>query len=296
MKLSIAILSFNTKQLTLDCLKSIFDTSVSLDLEVIVIDNASTDGSPQAIKNQFPQAKLIENATNTGFTTANNQGIAQAAGEYILLLNSDTIVKPNAIQTLADYLDQHPRVGIAAPQLLNPNGSIQPNGGFLPRLSNIAAWMLFIDDLSWVKSWFWSYQLRDVAYFKATRSLGWVQGAAMILRRSLLDQIGPLDEHIFMYGEDVEICYRAKAAHWQVMLIPQAQVVHQSFGSGSPGKAILGEYQGLKYIFQKHKPAWELPLLRLLLKLGALLRLCLFGTILADKQKYATYKTAVSLA
>ena len=112
----------------------------------------------------------------------------------------------------------------------------------------------------------------------------------------MLDQIGLLDENIFMYAEDVEICYRARRAGWQVMLVPQAQVIHKGFQSGSPQKAILGEYQGLKYIFTKHKPAWELPILRLLLKLGALLRLCLFGTILRDRSKYATYKTAFTLA
>ncbi len=296
MKLSIVIVSFNTKKLLLDCLESVYQTVGDLNLEVIVVDNASTDGSPQAIKDQFPQVKIIANPANTGFAKANNQGIKRAGGEYVILLNSDTVVKSNALRRLVKFMDAHPQVGIAAPQLLNPNGSIQPNGGFLPRLSNIMAWMLFIDDLPWVKPWFWSYQLRGNYHFRHNRSLGWVQGAAMLLRSSMLDQTGPLDENIFMYAEDVDICLRARKAGWQVMLVADAQVIHTGFQSGSPQKAILGEFQGLKYIFKKHKPAWELPILRLLLKTGALLRCFIFGTILRDTKKYATYRTALALA
>lgn len=296
MKLSIVIISFNTKQIILDCLKSIYATAADLDLKVIVIDNASTDGSAPAIATQFPQVKLIKNSRNLGFTKANNQGIRASRGEYIMLLNSDTLVKPRAIQKLIKFMDSHPQVGIAAPQLLNPDGLIQPNGGYLPRLSNIIAWILFVDDLPFIKPWFWSYQLRYLPKFQQTRNFGWLQGAALVLRRSMLDQIDLLDEQIFMYAEDVELCYRARKSGWQVMLLPQAQVIHQGFRSGSPQKAILGEYQGLKYIFQKHKPAWELPLLRLSLKLGALLRLMIFGTIWRDAQKYAIYRTALALA
>lgn len=296
MKLSIIIISFNTKELTLDCLKSIYATAVDLNPEVIVIDNASTDSSAPAITTQFPQVKLIKNSRNLGFTKANNQGIKAGRGDYVMLLNSDTIVSPGAIQALIDFMDYHPRVGIAAPQLLNPDGSIQPNGGFLPRLSNIIAWMLFIDDLPFVSPWFWSYQLRYLPKFSRTREMGWLQGAALVLRRQTLEEIGPLDENIFMYAEDVEICYRARKSGWQVMLLPQAQIIHKGFQSGSSEKAILGEYQGLKYIFQKHKPAWELPVIRLSLKLGALLRLMIFGTIWRDAQKYAIYRTALALA
>ena len=296
LKLSIIIVSFNTRQLTLNCLESIKKTTGFKDVEVIVVDNASTDKSVEAIKDQFPQVKILRKSINTGFAKANNQGIKVASGEYIMLLNSDTLVKPEALLRLVEFMDAHPRAGILAPQLLNPNGSIQPNGGFLPRLSNIIAWMLFIDDLPFIKPWFWSYQLRGSSHFIQTRSLGWVQGAALVLRHSLIDQIGGLDENIFMYAEDVEICYRARKSGWQVMLLPQAQIVHLGFKSGSSQKAILGEYGGLKYIFKKHKPAWEMPLLRLFLKLGSLLRIVVFGTITPDKQKYATYKTALTLA
>ena len=296
MKLSIIILSFNTKKLILDCLKSVFADSQDLNLEVIVIDNASTDGSPQAVKSHFPQVKLIQNKTNLGFAQGNNQGINQSGVDYVLLLNSDTIIKPQALKRLVEFMDSHPQVGIAAPQLLNPDGSIQPNGGYLPRLSNIMAWMLLIDDLPWVRPWFPSYQLRSSHQFQTTRPLGWVQGAAMVLRRQMLDQIGLLDEQIFMYAEDVDICYRAKQAHWQVMLAPQAQIIHLGFRSSSPQKAILGEYQGLKHLFKKYKPAWELPILNLLLKTGALLRLLIFGTIFKDKSKYDLYRQAISLA
>lgn len=296
MTLSIIIISFNTRQLILDCLRSIYDTAADLNLEVIVVDNASTDDSPQAIKKSFPQVKLIQNQTNLGFTKANNQGIKTSRRECVMLLNSDTIVKPGALHTLVSYLDSHPQVGIVGPQLINPDDSIQPSGGYLPRLSNIIAWMLFIDDLPFIKPWFWSYQLRYLPKFHHTRLFGWLQGAALVLRRSTLDQIGSLDESIFMYAEDVELCFRAQKAGWLIYLVAEAQVIHLGFRSGSPETAILGEYQGLKYIFQKHKPTWELPILRFWLKLGSLLRLLIFGTILKDKSDYAIYRQAFSMA
>lgn len=296
MKLSIIIISFNTKKLTLECLESIKKTANFQNLEIIVVDNASTDGSSMAIKSNFSRIKLIQNTSNIGFSKANNQAINQAQGEYILLLNSDTLVQPQAIRNLIEFLDAHPQVGIAASQLLNPDGTIQPNGGFLPRLSNVLAWMLFLDDLPWIKNWFWSYQLRSPNRFKSTKPLGWVQGAAIALRQTMLQKIGLLDENIFMYGEDVEICFRAHQKHWQIWLVVDSKIIHQGFKSGSPKIAILGEFQGLKYIFQKHKPSWEFPILRIFLKLGALVRLIFFGTIFKDTQKYAIYKQVFSLA
>ncbi len=207
-----------------------------------------------------------------------------------------TFILLETAQLTVDYLDTHPQVGIVGPQLLNLDGSIQPSGGCLPRLSNIMAWMLFIDDLPWIKPWFWSYQLRSLPKFRRTRPFGWLQGAALVIRRTLLDQIGLLDESIFMYAEDIDLCFRAHQSGWQVYLIAQAQVTHLGFKSGSPEKAVLGEYQGLKVFFKKYKPAWELPILRLLLKTGALLRCLIFGTILKDNSIYAIYKKAFALA
>lgn len=274
MKLSVIILSYNTKKLLEQCLQSVY-SQTGVKFEVIIVDNASTDGSAQLA--------TIRNKTNLGYAKANNQGIKQARGEYILLLNSDTVVKPHAFKNLVRFLDTHPKAGIASAQLFNPDGSIQPSGGFLPRLSTIFAWMLFSLPL---------YHLQIKSFYQTTRSLGWVQGAAMIFRKNF----GLLDEKLFMYAEDIDFCYRAQKQGLQVWTVADAQVIHHKFQSSSFQAAVLGEYQGLLYYFKKHKPQWEVPLLRILLASGALLRMLIFGTILRDKLKYDIYQKAFRLA
>jgi len=282
MKLSIIIVSYNTKGLLKQCLDAVSKSILTEQYEVIVIDNASTDGSSDLA--------TIKNKHNQGYSIANNQGIKIAKGEYILLLNSDTRVKSNALDELIKFMDGHPQAGIASAQLLNPDGSIQPSGGFLPRLSNIFAWMFFIDDLPLPLP---AYHVTHPGFYSNTHQIGWVQGAALIMRR----EVGLLDENIFMYGEDVELCIRAHKSSWQVWTVATAQVTHQGFQSsgGVSTNALLGEYTGLQYIFKKHKPPWEFPLLQVALKTGALIRMLLFGTIWRDKQKYAVYKQALSL-
>jgi len=187
-------------------------------------------------------------------------------------------------------------VAIASPQLLNPDGSIQPQGGALPSLLNLAAWMWFVDDLLLLNRLFTPYHQSNLSYFKHTRPLGWVAGTAMFIRRQALDKIGLLDEHIFMYSEDTDLCLRAYRQDFEVYNVSSGQVVHLGQGSGFQETALLGEYRGLKYLFNKHYPAWQRPILSFLLKSGALLRLTIFGTILGDKPKYHAYKKALKLA
>lgn len=290
MKLSIIIVSYNTKELLEKCLEAVRASSLDKKAyEIIVVDNGSTDGS----------AKLatIKNADNKGFAAANNQGINIAKGEYILLLNSDAEVKHETLKELVAFMDAHPKSGIAGAKLLNPNGSIQPSGGYLPRLSKIAAWMLLLDDVPLLKNVICAYHVNRRDFYIKTHEVGWVQGAAMTLRGKMVAEIGALDKDIFMYGEDVELCMRAKQHKWQVWHVAEASVIHRSFQSsgGVSTNALLGEYAGLQYIFRKHKTGWQLLLLRLLLKTGALIRMLLFGTILGDTRKYATYKEAFNL-
>lgn len=298
MKLSIIVVSYNTKNLLQNCLSSLKKGGLKReDYEVIVVDNASSDGSVEMVKTSFQKAHLIKNKTNLGFSKANNQAIKKAIGEYVLLLNSDTIIKKHTLIKLTKFMDSRPRAGIASAQLLNHDGSIQQSGGHLPRLSNIAAWVLFLDDLPVVKQFFWSYHKTNSSFYKKDKTIGWVQGAAMIIRKKCLDKIGLLDEKIFMYGEDIDLCIRAWQKKWQVWTVSQAKVYHYGFQSsqGIPEKAIVGEFKALKYIFKKHKASWEKSILQILLKLGSLLRMLIFGTILKDKQKYDIYSRAVKL-
>ncbi len=295
MKLSIIIISYNTKQLLQNALNTIY-SQISSQIEIIVVDNDSQDESPQMVKKYFPNVKLIKNKQNLGFSRANNQGIEHSQGEYILLLNSDTLTQKGALQTIIDFMDSNPQVGIASPKLLNGDGSIQPNGGSLPNIVSLISWATFLDDLPLIKHLIPQYHQTHPEFFNSTKPIGWISGAAMVLRRQTLKDIGNLDENIFMYSEDTELCLRAQKANWKIYTIASASVIHLSHGSGSKQRAILGEYQGLTYIYKKHKSAFNQKVLKLILSIASRLRIFIFGTILKDKTRYEIYKQTLKLA
>lgn len=294
MKLSIIIVSYNTQNLIENCLTSVFK-HLPQKTEVIVVDNNSQDDSIKVIQKNFPLVNIIQNQKNLGFAKANNQGIRRSKGEHILLLNSDTIVTKNALQNLTVYLDNHQAVGIVSATLLNSDKSIQPAGGFLPNLLNLFAWFFFIDDLPFLSWLIQPYQITKTSFFSKTRNLGWISGAAMMIRKKTLDQIGLLDENIFMYSEDTDLCWRAKKAGWGVYSLASAQVIHFKQGSGSSKNAFIGEIKGLAYLVQKHLPKWQYPLFRLIIRIGSVLRTFVFGTILRNHEKKQIYQQIFDL-
>lgn len=299
LELSIIIPEFNTKKLLYNCLNSIFVQTKKIKFEVIVVDNASTDGSVSMIKNKFPQVRLIVNKKNLGYAKANNQGIRIAKGKYILLLNSDTKIINRAIEKMVNWMNLHPRVGVAGCQLLNSDGSIQPSAGFLPRLSKIFYWAFFLDDLPFLWRAMKPYQVsKKIFYRKEHLNLGWVTGAFFLTRKKTVDQVGLFDGNFFMYAEEVDWCYRAKKRNWRIGFNPKAQIVHYKGRSSRNGfkAAVLGEYRGLLAFFAKHKPSWERPMLRALLKVAALLRMFIFGVIMNNRRKGRVYEEAFKLA
>lgn len=283
-KLAIVIVSFNTKAVTLDCLESIFSQKWQTDFQVWVVDNASSDESAAAIKKQFPAVKLIESPENIGFAGGNNLALKQAKAEYYLLLNSDTRVGQGALDQLVDCAEKN-NWGVASAKLLNPDGSFQPGGGQLPSLGNLFKWLSGLDDLLGLSS----YQMRREADYQAGK-VGWVGGTAMLIRQTVIDKIGVLDDKIFMYGEDVEYCLRAQRAKFKVGWCEGALVVHLG-GISSKGTAKynqwLGEFRGLLYIYQKYygKLYW---LLKLLIYLFTMVRVVAFG-LLGRKEIAKTY-------
>lgn len=295
MDLSIIIVSYNTAGLTLQAVESAFRefSSSKLRGEVIVVDNASNDHSVSRIQKKFPAVRLVVNKDNIGFGRANNQGAKIAQGRYLLFLNSDAELSTGTLQTMHRFLENHPKVGIASCQLVNPDGSIQPQGGWLPRLSTIAIWAWFLDDLP-VLGWFLpSYQFRRPHLSSGSpKSIGWVGGTAMWVRREAWDQLGGFDELLFMYGEDVDLCYRAKRLGWQIMINPAVRVAHKGRGSASDASWISREVLGLRHIFERHKPAWEIPLLRFILKTGMAARWLIFGILKNDPVKRVGYAEA----
>lgn len=276
--------------------------SSSLSAEVIVVDNASSDLSAETahsfpVPKKYAKVKLIASSTNLGFGKANNLAAAAAKGNYLLFLNSDALIRAGALRQMHQFLNQQPTVGIASCQLLNPDKTIQPQGGYLPRLSTVAIWAFFIDDLPAIQQIIPSYQLRRQSFFIGRpREIGWVGGTAMWVRRDAWMQLGGFDEKIFMYGEDVELCLRARRLGWKVMVNPQAHVVHLGSASGNGINWIAGEVKALRYLFLKHKPAWEMPLIRLILRFGMGLRWLFFGILGGNEQLKKGYAQAFRTA
>jgi len=203
MDLSIIIVSWNTRQILADCLKSVYSNPPVGDFEILVIDNCSSDGSPEMVKTFFPQARLIVNAANLGFAGANNQGIRLSQGRYILLLNSDTLVKPGAFETLVRFMDDNPKVGVSGARLFNQDGSLQVSCYPAPTLGR-EVWRLFHMD-----------RIRSLALYPMEtwpldrpQYVDTLLGACLLLRGEVLDQVGLMDEEYFMYSEEVDLCHR----------------------------------------------------------------------------------------
>jgi len=290
MRLLLIIVSYNSQTDLKRLLPSALNQE-SVEPEIIIVDNASTDRTVPWLEKKYPQIKLIKNQTNRGFGAANNQAVKQAKAELLMFLNPDTELKPDCLKTIINWFKHHPAEAVAGCQLLNSDGSIQPSGGYLPNLVNLFCWAGFLDDLPLIKASFKAYQVSNPRRYLKPTKFGWLTGAALIYRRSAFELLAGFDEQIFMYGEEVELAHRAKQQCWNSNLIPQAQVVH--FSPAFKPAAILGEYQGLIYFFSKHKSQWQNQLLKLVLRLGAKLRIIVFRNNKALKE---VYEKAVELA
>lgn len=224
--LSIIIVNWNTRDLLAECLRSVYDTVHDLAFEVFVVDNASTDGSADMVRQCFPQAQLIENSENVGFARANNQAIERSSGRYIVLLNSDTIVRPQALAALIQFMEGHARAGACGPYLLNADGTLQASCH--PLLTAFREfWRLcFLDHLWPLASYRMERWSDDVP-----REVAVIKGACLVLRRQTLVQVGLLDERYFIYSEEMDLCHRLALSGWRLYWVPAARVVHLGGGS-----------------------------------------------------------------
>lgn len=289
-QLSLIIPSFNTKNLLENCLKSVFAQTKKVQFEVIVVDNHSTDGTVMMLKQKFPQVKVVVLQENVGYGQASNFGEKEAGGEWLLFLNSDTEIKKRAIDKVFDEIKTtkfpvtDPIVGC---RLTYPDGSFQQSCGFFPTLIRVFAWATFLDDLPLLSSFLKPYQISQPSFYKKTQEVDWVTGAFLLIKRSVFAKVGGFDERIFMYSEEVDLCYRLKQAGMRIFYTPKVEVIHLKGASSKKSYevAVVGEYQGLVNFFKKHKPSWQMIILKLTLALGALLRIVLFGMIEPGKRQ-----------
>ena len=297
MDLSIIIVSFNTKDLLEICLSSVFKFLKGINFEVIVVDNASADGSAQVAKS-FSKVQVIENRKNLGFGVANNQGAKISKGEWLFFFNSDAYLVDNSLPKLIATLDKDSKIGAAGPLILNEDRTIQQSVGFFPNLPQIFYWMSFIDDLPGGEM-LRPYHVDHDRFYLAEASsayakdqkVDWITGAAMLVRREVFEKVGGFDKKIFLYGEDVDLCYKIKRTGFEIIFTPVAKIVHLGRGSSERINilAIVGEYKGLLYFYKKHRGALAQFFLQLLLKWGALLRILIFGIVLQRRELLKAY-------
>jgi GT2 family glycosyltransferase len=283
MELSVLIVNWNTRDLLAQCLTSIVSDPTWLagySAEVWVVDNASSDGSPEMVREQFPWVKLIENGENVGFARANNQAIRRSSGAYLLLLNSDTAVKPHAVQRLLSFMAEHPEVGAAGARLFYADGTMQTSCYPAPSLSR-ELWRLFHLDALWPYS---AYRVGSWDFVK-THPVDVLLGACLMLRREVVDQVGLLDETYFMYSEEVDLCHRIRQAGWLIRWVPEAEVIHFS-GQSTKQAAVdmfLQLYHGKLRYFRKHHGRTAGWLYRFILCAAAVTRLLITPLIFLER-------------
>ena len=227
---SIVIVSWNTRDLLRQCLESIDNQSGDVSLETFVVDNASNDGSPDMVEQHFSHVRVIRNEQNLGFAKANNRAIRLTSGRYVLLLNPDTIILDGAIAKTVAFMDSEPQSGIATCKLLNADRTFQTcYGDAFPSLRSMitggtnlrtAFSSLFMSNDYLASS---GVDRNDI---DSAHPVVWVMGAYMMIRREVLDEVGLLDENLFMYGEETDICYRATRAGWVMWYTPAGETIH----------------------------------------------------------------------
>lgn len=227
MRLSVVIVSWNTRELLAECLASIEAYPPLGEVEVIVVDNASQDGSAEMVARRFPTVRVIANATNVGFPAANNQAIEASTGRYVLLLNSDAAVLPGALDTMLCFMDAQPKVGALGAKLLNPDGSFQASYANFPSL---ATELFLMTGASRILIGPYAPSPRPRPN-EAARPVDWVGGAAMLVRASALASVGLMDEGYFLYSEETDWCWRFWQAGWEVWYVPDAAVIHHGGAS-----------------------------------------------------------------
>ncbi|MCC6442027.1 MAG: glycosyltransferase family 2 protein [Armatimonadetes bacterium] len=276
MLLSAIIVNWNSRDCLRDCLESLQADlqSIAAPSEIWVMDNASSDGSREMVVQGFPAARFVSLGRNLGFARAANEGGRRSLGRYLLILNPDTLILPGGVARLLEFVERNPEVGAAGPRLLNPDGSLQPSWGRFPDLLTEAVCQFYL--------YRWLPAGRPVGNRLARLArppeeplpVDWVAGACLMVRRQAWEEAGPLDEEIFLYGEDLDWCFRARQSGWPIWHIPQARVVHLlSHATGrEPACKLLRQAQGMQRFFRAYRSSPAATAHIALMAFGAVLR------------------------
>lgn len=251
---SVIIVNWNTRELLLDVIESLKETTRRASLEIIVVDNDSKDGSQDALRQRYPDVTLIQNEDNLGFAKANNRGFAVARGKAICLVNTDVIAKAGVIDELLAYLEEHPKVALVGPRTYNESGAVRQNCRRLPNLVNALGDHLWLKKTGLVPG-----RALPPRTYEYTHPAEVLSGCFLMVRRSALEEVGPLDEDFFFYGEDTDWGKRFNDAGWGCVYHPKAEAVH--FGGGSTKAYPVAYYLTMEkadlLYWRKHHPAWK---------------------------------------
>jgi hypothetical protein len=247
---SIVVVNWNTREMLATCLRTAQEMADEVSIELVVVDNASTDGSQDMLRQQFPGARLILNTQNVGFARANNQGVAAAQGRCVLLLNSDAFLLPRSLSAMVELADANPHLGLVGAHLLNSDGTFQASYTPFPSL-----WQEFLI-LSGLGRLFFGryYPSRGPQESRGPQPVDYVEGACLLARREAYQAVGGMDEGFFMYAEEVDLCYALIRAGWQVWYHPDARVTHLG-GASSRNRKPQREgdlYRSRVRFFRKH--------------------------------------------
>ena len=272
MKLSILIVNWNTRDLVVNCVNSILNYATDFDFEVVVVDNDSSDGSGDELRRQFgdnKNIKIIRASENLGFAKGNNLAFKHSTGEYILLLNPDTKVRPQALQKLVNYMESHKSVGAVGPKIINPDGTTQQSVRQFPRI--FTSLLIFSGLHRWFRP---KHYLMDGFDYLHEASVDQVMGAAFMTRRVVIEKLGFMDENFWLWYEEVDFCKRVKAAGYDVRFYPNTIVEHhqgQSFSQVSVLQRKKIIFRSLVYYFQKHGRKIDIVMLKVVAPLVFLL-------------------------
>jgi GT2 family glycosyltransferase len=288
LKLSIIILNYNTKDLTLNCINSIVDQyKKELDegeFEIILVDNNSDDDSLKAFNRlRTKNLQIIESNENLGFAKGCNLGASKAKGDYLLFLNSDTEIKDQGFVKMVDFLDQNNNVAILGGKLKNLDGTSQLSTGKYYTLISLFLMLLGVERKG---------LLRESP--NEIKSVDWVSGASLMIRKEVFNKIGGFEKELFMYIEDMELCYKARKKGLETYFYPNIMLFHKSLGSSNRSFAIFNIYKGILFFYKKHMPKWQYTLARLMLLMKARL-LITFGKLQKNSYYISTYEETLKL-
>lgn len=256
MDLSAIVVTYNSRDHIAGCLASLERARGGLAMETVVVDNASADGTPARVRERFPAARVVETGDNLGYAKAVNRGVRESAGEFVLVLNPDCVLAEGALAALHAWMRAHPRCAIAGPRIRNPDGTVEYSARSFPTHLTFLFNRYSLATRLWPGNpWSRRYLLSDWDH-ASDRSVDWVSGACMFVRRAAIEQAGGMDEFYFMFNEDVDWCHAMKRAGWSVDFVAAAEVVHAIGASKGrvADRVILERHRGMIHYFRKYHP------------------------------------------